>query len=236
MDLNYPVETEPFQRRDPPVADGQPAGGWAPRVLDDQGGAQGVPGRLDGQLFGRLDLRLVAQEYGRQGLSLMESVVLNEEFRPGRGPLRADFFGDTLVGPTILQWASEEQKQQFIPGILKGTIAWCQASASPTPARTWPASRRAPNGTATSGSSTPEGVDHPGPVRRYIFPAGPHRPGRPEARRHLLPAGAHGQPASRSGRSPRSRQRRLQRDLLHERPLPRGERGRRRQQRVEGGP
>jgi alkylation response protein AidB-like acyl-CoA dehydrogenase len=70
-------------------------------------------------------------EYGGKGLSLMESVVLNEELARVQAPLRADFFGDTLVGPTILQWGSEEQKQQFIPGILRGTIAWCQGFSEP---------------------------------------------------------------------------------------------------------
>ena len=70
-------------------------------------------------------------EYGGKGLSLMESVVLNEEFARVEAPLRADFFGDTLVGPTILQWGTEEQKQEFIPGILNGTIAWCQGFSEP---------------------------------------------------------------------------------------------------------
>ncbi len=70
-------------------------------------------------------------EYGGKGLSLMESVVLNEEFARVEAPLRADFFGDTLVGPTILQWGTEEQKKEFIPGILNGTIAWCQGFSEP---------------------------------------------------------------------------------------------------------
>ena len=70
-------------------------------------------------------------EYGGKGLSLMESVVLNEEFARVEAPLRADFFGDTLVGPTILQWGTEAQKQQFIPGILHGSIAWCQGFSEP---------------------------------------------------------------------------------------------------------
>jgi alkylation response protein AidB-like acyl-CoA dehydrogenase len=70
-------------------------------------------------------------EYGGKGLSLLEQVVLNEEFARVGAPLRADFFGDTLVGPTILQWGTEEQKQQFIPGILKGEIAWCQGFSEP---------------------------------------------------------------------------------------------------------
>ena len=61
----------------------------------------------------------------------MESVVLNEEFARADAPMRADFFGDTLVGPTILQWGTEEQKQQFLPQILQGEIAWCQGFSEP---------------------------------------------------------------------------------------------------------
>ena len=71
------------------------------------------------------------QEYGGKGLSTMQGVVLNEEFARAGAPLRGDFFGDTLVGPTILQWGSEEQKKQFLPGILSGTIAWCQGFSEP---------------------------------------------------------------------------------------------------------
>ncbi len=70
-------------------------------------------------------------EYGGKGLSLLEQVVLNEEFARAQAPLRADFFGDTLVGPTILQWGSEDQKREFIPRILNGTIAWCQGFSEP---------------------------------------------------------------------------------------------------------
>jgi alkylation response protein AidB-like acyl-CoA dehydrogenase len=70
-------------------------------------------------------------EYGGKGLSLIEQVVLNEEFAKAKAPLRADFFGDTLVGPTILQWGTEEQKRTFIPRILDGTITWCQGFSEP---------------------------------------------------------------------------------------------------------
>src|SRR5262245_64578811 len=57
-------------------------------------------------------------EYGGKGLSTIENVVLAEEFARARAPIRADFFGDTLVGPTILQWGTGEQKKQFLPDIL----------------------------------------------------------------------------------------------------------------------
>jgi alkylation response protein AidB-like acyl-CoA dehydrogenase len=71
------------------------------------------------------------EEYGGRALSVMENVVLHEEFARANAPMRADFFGDTLVGPTILQWGSEAQKQYFLPQILSGGIAWCQGFSEP---------------------------------------------------------------------------------------------------------
>ncbi len=71
------------------------------------------------------------KEYGGKGLTTMEGVVLAEEFARAKAPMRGDFFGDTLVGPTLLQWGSEEQKQEFLPGILQGRIRWCQGFSEP---------------------------------------------------------------------------------------------------------
>ena len=70
-------------------------------------------------------------EYGGKGLSTMEGVVLAEEFDRSGVPMRGDFFGDTLVGPTILQWGTEEQKKRFLPGILQGSTKWCQGFSEP---------------------------------------------------------------------------------------------------------
>lgn len=71
------------------------------------------------------------REYGGRGLSTLEALVLTEEFAQVSAPMRADWFGDTLVGPTILQWGTEEQKQEFIPRILRGEITWCQGFSEP---------------------------------------------------------------------------------------------------------
>ncbi len=70
-------------------------------------------------------------EYGGRGLSTMETVVLAEEFARAGAPMRADFFGDTLVGPTILQWGTDEQKAEFLPRIQSGQISWCQGFSEP---------------------------------------------------------------------------------------------------------
>ncbi|HWM18921.1 MAG TPA: acyl-CoA dehydrogenase family protein [Ilumatobacteraceae bacterium] len=71
------------------------------------------------------------EEYGGKGLTTMQGVVLAEEFARAKAPMRGDFFGDTLVGPTLLQWGSEEQKQEFLPGILQGRTRWCQGFSEP---------------------------------------------------------------------------------------------------------
>lgn len=71
------------------------------------------------------------EEYGGKGLTTMQGVVLSEEFARARAPMRGDFFGDTLVGPTILQWGTEEQKKKFLPGILNGETSWCQGFSEP---------------------------------------------------------------------------------------------------------
>ncbi|MWA02910.1 acyl-CoA dehydrogenase [Actinomadura sp. LD22] len=71
------------------------------------------------------------KEYGGRGLSPLENVVLHEEFARARAPMRADWFGDTLVGPTILRWGTDEQKAEFIPKILRGEITWCQGFSEP---------------------------------------------------------------------------------------------------------
>jgi alkylation response protein AidB-like acyl-CoA dehydrogenase len=71
------------------------------------------------------------KEYGGKGLTTMQGVVLAEEFARARAPMRADFFGDTLVGPTILQWGTEEHKREFLPRILNCTVRWCQGFSEP---------------------------------------------------------------------------------------------------------
>ena len=71
------------------------------------------------------------EEYGGKGLTTMQGVVLAEEFAKAKAPMRADFFGDTLVGPTILMNGTEEQKKFFLPKILDGAMRWCQVFSEP---------------------------------------------------------------------------------------------------------
>jgi alkylation response protein AidB-like acyl-CoA dehydrogenase len=73
------------------------------------------------------------KEYGGQALSPLEQVVLAEELTkagvPAGGP--NDVFGIQMVGNTIIQWGTEEQKQHYLPRILSGEDRWCQGYSEP---------------------------------------------------------------------------------------------------------
>jgi alkylation response protein AidB-like acyl-CoA dehydrogenase len=133
MDLSYPPEAEAFRTEIRAWLEANLPTGWF-----DDGFEQSPEEKAAFQkswtqtLFeGGWICATWPSEYGGKGLSTMEAVVLAEEFHRAGAPLRADFFGDTLVGPTILQWGTEEQKKEFLPKILSGQIAWCQGFSEP---------------------------------------------------------------------------------------------------------
>jgi alkylation response protein AidB-like acyl-CoA dehydrogenase len=84
--------------------------------------------------------RLVAQgwtipgwpkEYGGGGLSADESKVLAEEMSAigTHSPLYS--FGISMLGPALLEYATEEQKREHLPRIASGEIRWCQGYSEP---------------------------------------------------------------------------------------------------------
>ena len=133
MDLTYPQEAETFRKEIRAwLEEALPAGWFEPGFSMSTKEREHFNETWTEKLFaGGWICAGWPVEYGGKGLSLMDQVVLNEEFAKANTPLRADFFGDTLVGPTILQWGTDEQKREFIPGILHGTIAWCQGFSEP---------------------------------------------------------------------------------------------------------
>ncbi|MFZ9053433.1 MAG: acyl-CoA dehydrogenase family protein [Woeseiaceae bacterium] len=70
-------------------------------------------------------------EYGGGGLSRQEAKILQEEMASivARRPLES--FGIDMLGPALFKFASEEQKQRFIPPIVRGEIRWCQGYSEP---------------------------------------------------------------------------------------------------------
>jgi alkylation response protein AidB-like acyl-CoA dehydrogenase len=133
MDLTYPPEAEQFRKEIRAWLEENLPEGWFDEGFELSGEEkQRFNEEWPAKLFeGGWICAAWPPEYGGKGLSTMENVVLAEEFARAKAPLRADFFGDTLVGPTILQWGTEEQKKEFLPKILKGEMAWCQGFSEP---------------------------------------------------------------------------------------------------------
>ena len=71
------------------------------------------------------------QEYGGGGLSSEEVNVLQQEMNAigARRPL--DSFGISMLGPAMLEFATEEQKLEHLPAICRGEIRWCQGYSEP---------------------------------------------------------------------------------------------------------
>ena len=69
--------------------------------------------------------------YGGAGLSPAEAKVLREEMgRIGaRPPLSS--FGIWMLGPALLHFGTEGQKQRFLNEIARGEIRWCQGYSEP---------------------------------------------------------------------------------------------------------
>jgi len=71
-------------------------------------------------------------EYGGGGLTPQQARVLQEEMArlEAFNPLMAGM-GISMVGPTILDYGTEEQKRRHIPPIVKGEIRWCLGYSEP---------------------------------------------------------------------------------------------------------
>ena len=71
------------------------------------------------------------KQYGGGGLSEMEASVVDEEMKAldCRPPLRG--MGLTMLGPVLLEYGTEKQRQEHLPQIARGEIRWCQGYSEP---------------------------------------------------------------------------------------------------------
>lgn len=71
------------------------------------------------------------KEYGGAGLNPAEAKVLREEMSRinARPPLSS--FGIWMLGPALLHFGTEGQKQRFLNEIARGEIRWCQGYSEP---------------------------------------------------------------------------------------------------------
>jgi len=71
------------------------------------------------------------KQYGGAGLSRKEAGVLYEEMGAirARSPLLG--MGVSMIGPTLLEFGTDEQKARHLPKIAHGQVQWCQGYSEP---------------------------------------------------------------------------------------------------------
>jgi len=69
--------------------------------------------------------------WGGREASLMQQTILSDELVRSRAPGLVGMMGVQMVGPTLIQWGSEQQKGRFLPKILSADELWCQGYSEP---------------------------------------------------------------------------------------------------------
>ena len=69
--------------------------------------------------------------YGGGGLTREEATVLSQEMGRIKATAASSGMGLTMIGPTLLEFGTEAQKQRHLPCICDGTIRWCQGYSEP---------------------------------------------------------------------------------------------------------
>jgi len=136
MDLRFSPAEEAFRRE---------AAAWLEKHLSGEFAAvrgRGGPGDEDALFEERLawERKLGAdgwncvgwpKEHGGRGATLGEQVIFHEEYARAGGPGRLGHIGETLLGPTVIAFGTEEQKKRFLRPIVRAEELWCQGYSEP---------------------------------------------------------------------------------------------------------
>lgn len=70
-------------------------------------------------------------ELGGRGCDLIEWLIFEEEYWRAEAPLRVNQNGIFLLGPTLMDFGTEQQKQRFLPRMAAGDDIWAQGWSEP---------------------------------------------------------------------------------------------------------
>jgi alkylation response protein AidB-like acyl-CoA dehydrogenase len=134
MDLSYTPEQEAFRRRLRKwIKANLPA-----REKDAQGLEYGNPQRIQELKAWQRKLYEAGylamgwpKEYGGQDADIVQQTIVNEELLLARAPTLVGMMGIQMVGPTLIQFGTEEQRRRYLPKILSAEEIWCQGYSEP---------------------------------------------------------------------------------------------------------
>jgi alkylation response protein AidB-like acyl-CoA dehydrogenase len=136
MDFSYTEAEEAFRREVRSWLSANLPAGWS-------SGKRNGPGDTTGDFeFQRAWDRTLATagytsgiswpvDYGGRGASIIEQLILYQELGRAQAPSELARQGRQLLGPTLIEWGTEEQKRKFLPPILSGEWYFCQGFSEP---------------------------------------------------------------------------------------------------------
>jgi alkylation response protein AidB-like acyl-CoA dehydrogenase len=71
------------------------------------------------------------KDFGGRGLDLVSWLIFEEEYWRAGAPLRVNQNGIFLLGPTLMEYGTADQKARFLPKMASGEEIWAQAWSEP---------------------------------------------------------------------------------------------------------
>src|SRR5499425_2049374 len=71
------------------------------------------------------------REFGGRALEPVRQSIVNDELVRAKAPYLVGGSGLGMLGPTLISWGSEEQRQRYLPKILTAEEIWCQGYSEP---------------------------------------------------------------------------------------------------------
>ncbi|HRP24015.1 acyl-CoA dehydrogenase family protein [Thauera sp.] len=79
----------------------------------------------------RLSMVIWPEALGGRGCDLIEWLIFEEEYYGAGAPMRVNQNGQLLLGPTLIEFGTEEQKARFLPRMSSSEDMWAQGWSEP---------------------------------------------------------------------------------------------------------
>ncbi|GAA1883433.1 acyl-CoA dehydrogenase family protein [Williamsia serinedens] len=70
-------------------------------------------------------------EYGGRNATIAQRIVFHTEYARAQAPARVNHLGEELLGPTLIAFGTDAQRERFLPGIADVTELWSQGYSEP---------------------------------------------------------------------------------------------------------
>lgn len=131
MDLSYTAEQEAFRLEVRSWLDAHVPAGPLPSFDASREGFEAHRAWERVLAEGRWGMVTWPEAYGGRGLDLIQWLIFEEEYYRAGAPLRVNQNGIFLLGPTLMEYGTDEQRARFLSAMASGEEIWAQAWSEP---------------------------------------------------------------------------------------------------------